>query len=218
MEMIWDDDDVFRLVKKLFFYHTLISFFASSLEIKDPFFDEKLWEGVLDSIPFPVGLLTAGGEICQHNTLFSKLNFPPADCLSLKVKDKVVINDIPYNIFRKDIFHLDSKKVLLVFFTESFFLKGEGNLTPSGQELGIISSSIAHELNNPIAGIQAALTLLMLDDELEQEAQTTLAEMKNGSIRCKQLIETFLGFSRANPTGLKNIEGRVSPVEICYQP
>lgn len=217
MEMNWDDDDVFRLVKKLFFYHTIISFFSASLEIKDSFFDEKMWEGVLDSIPFPVGLLTSQGEICQHNTLFSKLNYPPADCLSLKVKDKVVINDIPYNIFRKDIFHLDDKKVLLVFFTESFFLKGEGNLTPSGQELGIISSSIAHELNNPIAGIQAALTLLMLDDDLDLEAAATLAEMKNGAIRCKQLIETFLGFSRANPNSLQCIENQISPVEVCYQ-
>lgn len=217
MELNWDDEDVFRLIKKLFFYQTLINFFSSGQTTEDPFAKENLWEGVLDSIPFPVALLTASGEICQHNTLFAKLNYPPADCLSLKVKDKIVIHDIPYNIFRKDIFHLDSNKVLFVFFTESFFLKGEGNLTPSGQELGIISSSIAHELNNPIAGIQAALSLLMLDDELNEEAKSTLVEMKNGAVRCKQLIETFLGFSRANPNRLQCIEERLSPVELCYQ-
>jgi hypothetical protein len=217
MELNWDDEDFFRLIKKLFFYHTLINFFSSAQTTEDPFAKENLWESVLDSIPFPVALLTSTGEICQHNTLFAKLNYPPADCLGLKVKDKVVINDIPYNIFRKDIHHLDAKKILFVFFTESFFLKGEGNLTPTGQELGIISSSIAHELNNPIAGIQAALTLLMLDDELNEEAKSTLTEMKNGAVRCKQLIETFLGFSRANPNRLQCIEGQLSPVEICYQ-
>jgi hypothetical protein len=41
--------------------------------------------------------------------------------------------------------------------------------------------------------------------------------MKNGANRCKQLIETFLGFSRANPRHYGNIEGKQSAIEICYQ-
>lgn len=216
IELNWDDEDAEKLVKKLFFFQTLVSFFLSRHETNDPFADENLWDGVLDGIPFPVGLLSAKGEIHQHNTLFAKLNYPPADCLKLEARQKVIIGDIPYNIFRKDIFHLDEKKVLFVFFTESFFLKGEGSLTPSGQELGIISSSIAHELNNPIAGIQAALSLLMLDSELDEEAQQTLKEMKSGAQRCKQLIETFLGFSRATPRELGLIDVQ-SPVMISYQ-
>lgn len=216
MEMNWEDEDRFRLIKKIFFYYTLITFFNSQQEIQDPFFDENLWESVLDSVPFPVALLSESGEVYQHNTLFAKLNFPPADCLKLKVREKILINDIPYNIFRKDVFHLDERKNLFVFFTESFFLKGDGNLTPTGQELGIISSSIAHELNNPIAGIQAALTLLMLDDEMNEEAKQTLHEMKNGAIRCKQLIETFLGFSRATPRNLGTVDSSLSPIEVCY--
>ena len=215
IELNWDDEDAGRLVKKLFFFQTLVSFFLSRHETNDPFADELLWDGVLDGIPFPVGLLSAKGEIHQHNTLFAKLNYPPADCLKLEARQKVVIGDIPYNIFRKDIFHLDEKKVLFVFFTESFFLKGEGSLTPSGQELGIISSSIAHELNNPIAGIQAALSLLMLDSELDEEARQTLKEMQSGATRCKQLIETFLGFSRATPR-VQGLEVS-SPVMISYQ-
>ncbi len=216
LELNWEDEDYFRFIKKFFFLYTVISFFQSQQDIQDPFFDEKLWEGALDSIPFPVALLTESGELCQHNSLFAKLNFPPVDCLKVGLREKILINDIPYNIFKKNIFHLDEQKILFVFFTESFFLKGDGNLTPSGQELGIISSSIAHELNNPIAGIQAALTLIMLDQELNEEAMQTLVEMKNGAIRCKQLIETFLGFSRANPTTLPNIDASIGPIEICY--
>ncbi|MGE3610547.1 MAG: histidine kinase dimerization/phospho-acceptor domain-containing protein [Bacteriovoracaceae bacterium] len=215
IEMNWEEEDYLKLLKRFFFFYTLVSFILSQQEIRDPFFDEKLWENVLDSIPFPVALLSQSGEVYQHNTLFSKLNFTPQDCLKLKLRDKILINDIPYNIFRKDTFHLDENKILFVFFTESFFLKGDGNLTPSGQELGIISSSIAHELNNPIAGIQTALSLLMLDDDLNEEAKQTLSEMKNGAIRCKQLIETFLGFSRANPKAAFT-KTQVSPVEVCY--
>lgn len=217
MEMNWDEDDAFKLIKRLFFFYTLVNFFKSQHNIEDPFFNETLWEGVLDSIPFPVAFLSHTGEIHQHNSLFSKLGFPPSNCLKLKLREKILINDIPYNIYRKDVHHLDQEKILFVFFTESFFLKGDGNITPSGQELGIISSSIAHELNNPIAGIQAALTLLMLDDSLNQEAEQTLKEMKNGAMRCKQLIETFLGFSRANPRSLPTDQLALSPIDICYQ-
>lgn len=217
MEMNWDEDDTAKLFKRLFFFYTIVNFFKSQQGIADPFFDESLWESVLDAIPFPVALLSKTGEVFQHNTLFSKLNFPPANCLKLKLREKILINDIPYNIYRKDVHHLDQEKILFVLFTESFFLKGDGNLTPSGQELGIISSSIAHELNNPIAGIQAALSLLLLDDGTNQEVTQTLIEMKNGAVRCKQLIETFLGFSRANPRSLIPNESSMSPIDICYQ-
>jgi hypothetical protein len=211
------DDDDLRVIQKFFFYHTLVYFFQSLQGTPDPFSDELLWDGALDAVPFPVALMSKTGEVHQHNSLFAKLNFPPIGCLGLKNRNKILINEIPYNIFRKDINHLDEDKVLLVFFTESFFLKGDGNLTPTGEELGIISSSIAHELNNPIAGIQAALSLLMLDEGLGEEADATLKEMKNGAVRCKQLIETFLGFSRANPRGVQEANFRLSPIEVCYQ-
>lgn len=217
IEMNWDEDDQVKLAKRLFFFYTLVNFFMGQQDIKDPFFDENLWESILDSIPFPVALLSENAEVHQHNTLFAKLGYSPSDCLNLKLREKILINDIPYNIYRKEVHHLDQQKILFVFFTESFFLKGDGNLTPTGQELGIISSSIAHELNNPIAGIQAALSLLLLDEHLNTEARQTLTEMKNGSLRCKQLIETFLGFSRATPRSLQTIESSMSPIEICYQ-
>jgi hypothetical protein len=217
IEFSWDDSDYFKLIKKIFFYYTLVNYFSSKQEIIDPFFDDSLWDKVLDGIPFPVALLSYSGEIYQHNSLFSKLNVTPINCLNYNLREKILVNDIPYNVFRNEIHHLDERKVLFVFFTESFFLKGDGNLTPSGQELGIISSSIAHELNNPIAGVQAALSLLMLTEDLNEEARQTLTEMKNGATRCKQLIETFLGFSRATPKNVTTIDLKLSPIEICYQ-
>ena len=69
----------------------------------------------------------------------------------------------------------------------------------------------------PIAGVQAALSLLMLTEDLNEEAKQTLTEMKNGATRCKQLIETFLGFSRATPKNVTTIDLKLSPIEICYQ-
>lgn len=217
LDLNWDESNIDRLIKQFFFYITLIRFFNSQMESKDPFFDQTLWEEALDAIPFPVVLMGSSSEIHQHNSLFSKLNFAPTDCLKLSLRQKIVINDIPYNIFRKDIQHLDDVRSLFVFFTESFFLKDEGHLTPTGQELGIISSSIAHELNNPIAGIQAALSFLLLDEELDAEARGVLEEMKNGSTRCKQLVETFLGFSRARPLTVQSLDTTHSMVDLCFE-
>lgn len=217
LDLNWDDSDTERLVKQFFFYSTLIGFFNSQIESEDPFFDQNLWLDALDAIPFPVVLMGEQGEIHQHNALFSKLNFAPVDCLKLSLREKVIIHDIPYNIFRKDIVHLDDKRSLFVFFTESFFIGDEAPLSPTGQELGIISSSIAHELNNPIAGIQAALTFILLDENLEAEARGVLQEMKNGSTRCKQLVETFLGFSRARPQTVQNLDTSHSMVELCFE-
>jgi His Kinase A (phospho-acceptor) domain len=217
LEMNWEDQNPEQLLKKYFFLSTIISFFSSQEEVQDPFFDSRLWEEVTGSIPFPLALISESGEVRQHNTLFVKLNISPTDCLKFKLREKILINDIPYNIFKKEIDHLGEKKIIFVFFTESFFLKGDGNMTPTGQELGIISSSIAHELNNPIAGVQAALTFLMLDDSLDEDAKQTLIEMKKGAQRCKQLVETFLGFSRVNPLGQVNPEVSKSLVDVCYQ-
>jgi hypothetical protein len=217
VEMIWNKEDPIHLMKGLFFLNTLVNFFHSQHDLEDPFCDESLWESILDAIPFPVALLTHEAELSQHNSLFAKLGFPPMDCLKLQAREKILVNGIPYNIYRKEVHHLDQPKILIVFFTESFFLKSEGNLTPTGQELGIISSSIAHELNNPIAGIQAAIAVLLLDEHLNPEAQQILNEMKNGAFRCKQLIDTFLGFSRANPLGPEPVELSQSAIEICYQ-
>lgn len=217
LDFHWDESDIEKLVKQFFFYATLIGFFNSQIESEDPFFAEDLWEETLDAIPFPVVLMGEQGEVHQHNALFSKLNYAPVDCLKLTIRQKIIINDIPYNIFRKDILHLDDRRSLFVFFTESFFLGDEGHLNPTGQELGIISSSIAHELNNPIAGIQAALSFLLLDEGLDQEARGVLEEMKNGSTRCKQLVETFLGFSRARPNSVQNLDISHSMVEICFE-
>ena len=74
-------------------------------------------------------------------------------------------------------------------------MKQEFNYAKSHSELGIITSSIAHELNNPLAGILAAINMLELED-WEEEDESILSEMKSSANRCKNLINTFLGFSK----------------------
>lgn len=207
-------NDFYELTSFYFLYCSILNCFIFKKSKDDPFDDENIWREMIDLIPFPIALLSAEGEIRQHNSLFLKLGFSPRSCLDLRPRDKILINEIPYNIFRKEITHLDENKFLIVFFTESFFLKNDLNHLPNAQELGIVSSSIAHELNNPIAGVQAALSYLLLEENLNFETKEILTEMKSGASRCKQLIETFLGFSRVNISTSDLVS---SNIEVCYQ-
>ncbi len=68
----------------------------------------------------------------------------------------------------------------------------------SSQELGIITSSIAHELNNPLAGILSAVTVLQDEPEWSNQEQEYLTDINMAALRCKKIVSTFLGFSRSS--------------------
>lgn len=63
-------------------------------------------------------------------------------------------------------------------------------------ELGIIGSSIAHELNNPIAGMTSFLQLILMDLRPEDPVWEDVKEMETAAKRCKDIIENLLGFAR----------------------
>ena len=69
--------------------------------------------------------------------------------------------------------------------------------------LGELAACVAHELNNPLAGILAALSLLSLEDDWSLDALADLNDMKNGAKRAKELVEIFLGFSKFSPAAAK---------------
>jgi signal transduction histidine kinase len=63
-------------------------------------------------------------------------------------------------------------------------------------ELGTISSSIAHELNNPIGGMLNFLQLIKMDLTGEEDYYPDLEEIERGIIKCKEIVKNLLGFSR----------------------
>ena len=64
-------------------------------------------------------------------------------------------------------------------------------LSAKSAELGIISSSIAHELNNPIAGVQALLQTLQIQDK-NNNLSEDLKEMSLAIQRCSHIIDQLL--------------------------
>ncbi|MES3039467.1 MAG: histidine kinase dimerization/phospho-acceptor domain-containing protein [Bdellovibrionota bacterium] len=63
-------------------------------------------------------------------------------------------------------------------------------------ELGTVASGIAHELNNPLAGIISFIQLIKADLPKEDEYYEDLLEMEKAALRSKTIIQDLLSFVR----------------------
>ncbi len=63
-------------------------------------------------------------------------------------------------------------------------------------ELGTISSSIAHELNNPIGGMLNFAQLIKMDLDGDEDFYDDILEIEKGIIKCKNIVKSLLGFAR----------------------
>jgi signal transduction histidine kinase len=160
----------------------------------------SLWEEAVTEIPMPLSVINTRGDLIVYNNRFTRLNLPPRDCLNLNEDDTLEINGDFFRVIKMEMDRDDGDAFLFLFLNQDRFNSDEGSSqglkSISSQELGIISSSIAHELNNPLAGILAAIGLLELED-WESDSSDVLKDMKESAMRCKTLVEIFLGFSRA---------------------
>lgn len=139
---------------------------------------------LINQLSFPVVILN-DDIVNYHNDHFSKLGITPGQLLKSVDSGWIDIAENKYKILSSNTKHL---QIICL-------IKQEFNYSRSHSELGIITSSIAHELNNPLAGILAAINMLELED-WEEEDETILLEMKASAKRCQNLVSTFLGFSR----------------------
>ncbi len=163
-----------------------------------------LWKKVFSKIPYPMALISDLGDLLIYNESFAKIGILPKECLRFRDLENTEIFQSFFKIRRIDFqIQLISISYFVFYSVDKNDLpnnRESGNWTQTtSDELGIISSSIAHELNNPLAGILAALSLLSLEDDWSGEAKVDLEDMKSGAKRCKELVEIFLGFSRFSP-------------------
>ncbi len=68
--------------------------------------------------------------------------------------------------------------------------------------IGLFTSGLAHDINNPIAGILAFAQLAKEATPTESEIYSDLNEIENAANRCKKIVEDLLTLSKP----LKNIE------------
>ncbi len=71
-------------------------------------------------------------------------------------------------------------------------------------ELGVIGSSIAHELNNPLGGLLSFVQLIKADLPKDSPFLEDIELMEEGAGRCRDIVQNLLGFTRtpeADPRG-----------------
>jgi hypothetical protein len=202
-------DEYEEIFLKSMIYYWINRFLLLTRECDKGSSGNTLWEKIFSTIPLPMALISDSGEILLHNKQFVDLHLLPSECLNMKTGEKVQLENISYFLDR---FNLNDKvfdredHVSLYFFraisNDSESLDSGRIQKISSKELGIISSSIAHELNNPLGGVMAAISLLELDTWSEENRQH-LADMKESAKRCRDLIEIFLGFSKVSKNASK---------------
>jgi len=63
--------------------------------------------------------------------------------------------------------------------------------------IGRLAAGVAHEINNPLAGVLAFTQILRLGGNVpDPEAQSYLSEIEQGALRCKKIVDSLLHFSR----------------------
>jgi hypothetical protein len=153
--------------------------------------DENERESVLNCFPYPMTVIE-NGDVVFYNQKFLDLNISSREILKLGAQDTLLVDEVTYSLQKVC---LNSDRILFLF-TPYLLQEREKNI--SSKELGIITSSIAHELNNPLAGIMSAVTVLEYEDFWSEQDREYLQDIKITTQRCKKIVETFLGFSRSS--------------------
>lgn len=76
--------------------------------------------------------------------------------------------------------------------------------------LGRLGNHLAHELNNPLAGIKSYVQTLLDDGQpsshLPATAKSDLNEILKATVRCQKIIKNFIDFSQKKEPSLENVQ------------
>ena len=92
--------------------------------------------------------------------------------------------------------YTDGNIVIIRDITESQKLERQILESSKMAELGMIGSSIAHEINNPLAGMLSYIQLIKMDMPPSHTCYNDILEMEAATLRCKNIVENLLGFAR----------------------
>jgi signal transduction histidine kinase len=166
---------------------------------------QSQWQATFNSIADPVCLVDADFNIKTANqTFYNSIKNNPdvvrehdfSEPLRLKIQKNNAI--LIFEVFRQTM-SIDYQKHYFYLYRDiSRQLGFERQLVESAKlaELGTISSSIAHELNNPLGGMLNFIQLIRMDLKGGESFSSDITEMEKGTIKCKDIVQNLLGFSR----------------------
>lgn len=181
-------------------------------------FLRKQWQSTFDAISEPVALVRSNFEIVQYNKAFEK-QFP-TELTKITHQDTLGKNfELRINTNQQEhLFEVDSQRMkqsldapqsaeeiyINIYRDKTKQKKAERQILESSKiaELGLIGGSIAHELNNPLAGLITFIQMLKQDvlTDKNKNLFEDLEEMEKSALRCKEIIQNLLSFSRKSNT------------------
>ncbi len=181
---------------------------------------KEQWETTFNSMSEPVAIISQDYDLIQMNSSSEKLTVPGIET-KMKCYQVLFSRQQPcpgcqlgaryhieadqrsprtYDVYSQSI-RLDSERKNLFFniyhdITEKMSLEKQVLETAKRAELGTIGSSIAHELNNPLGGIITFTQILKSETSPEKPLYADLLALEQGALRCKDIIQNLLEFSR----------------------
>lgn len=183
---------------------------------------KKQWEATFNAVSDPVAIIEENFDLIQANSAITNLqeesvigrkcfevlyqrDSPCEDChrgKNFRLVDKGSRGSKSLDVYSQSLV-LDLLKPAVYVniyhdITQRLSLEKQLLETAKLAELGTIGSSIAHELNNPLGGILSFVQLIKMDLPKEHALYPDILEMEAGALRCKEIIQNLLGFTR-NP-------------------
>lgn len=177
------------------------------------------WESTFNAILEPLSIINKNYELIQTNKAFAKLaGLQPRETLGKKcyevlfsrqspctgcqlAKQFQIKNQMNNQILTHRVF---SQKVETGSFYINLYrdisqtLLLEKQILESAKlaELGTIGGSIAHELNNPLAGITTFAHLIDMDLPEGSPIKPDIKEIQDAAMKCRDIIDNLLIFTR----------------------
>ena len=181
------------------------------------------WESTFNAILEPLSIINKNYELIQTNKAFAKLaRLQPRETLGKKcyevlfsrqspctgcqlAKQFQIKNQVNNQILTHRVF---SQKVETGSFYINLYrdisqtLHLEKQILESAKlaELGTIGGSIAHELNNPLAGITTFAHLINMDLPEGSPIKSDVKEIQDAAMKCRDIIDNLLIFTRKEST------------------
>ncbi|MGB0452696.1 MAG: histidine kinase dimerization/phospho-acceptor domain-containing protein [Bacteriovoracaceae bacterium] len=134
-------------------------------------------------------------NLIYSNLYFNQLSIPLSELETLQNEQVIKLSGFYYLFKRYEKSNFKEQLLTLERLTKDQY---DSMMESSNEELGIVCSSIAHELNNPIGGILNSIQVLEILESFAADEVELLKEMKDSMNRCRDLVELFLGFVKKN--------------------
>jgi PAS domain S-box-containing protein len=197
-----------------------------SILFKQIYRSQKWWQNIIDAITDYLFVIDNDHKILRTNKAFANLlGLEPADIIMRKYYElfglnephewcispdngegrsprsvERKLNDIDYLISSFPIYFDEQEAAVYIMkdITETRRLKDQVYHLDKLSSLGILTSGVAHEINNPLTGIIGYTEMMLMKSE-DETTEKYLRKVYDSAIRCKRIVANMLTFSRQTP-------------------